>query len=149
MILVMTTIRTVVCLTLSARAAFAQAVIFLLVLGSRRLSSELDSIVVRVNSDGRHGMQLDYTLDAAGHPARVFCRSDHAQYSRVGIPVAFFTTGANVDLHQVTDEPQYIDYDHMARVASFVDDVAQRLANMDHRLRVDRPLPNPRSACRQ
>jgi len=149
MILVMTTIRTVVCLTLSARAAFAQAVIFLLVLGSRRLSSELDSIVVRVNSDGRHGMRLDYTLDAAGHPARVFCRSDHAQYSRVGIPVAFFTTGANVDLHQVTDEPQYIDYDHMARVASFVDDVAQRLANMDHRLRVDRPLPNPRSACRR
>jgi len=122
---------------------------FLLVLGSRRLSSELDSIVARVNSDGRHGLQLDYTLDAAGHPARVFCRSDHAQYNRVGIPVAFFTTGANVDLHQVTDEPQYIDYDHMARVASFVDDVAQRLANMDHRLLVDRPRPNPRSACRQ
>lgn len=122
---------------------------FLMVVGSRRLSSELDSIVVRVNSDGRHGLKLDYTMDAVGHPARLFCRSDHAQYNRVGIPVAFFTTGANADLHQVTDEAQYIDYEHMARVANFVDDVAQRLANMDHRLVVDRPLPNPASPCRQ
>ena len=122
---------------------------FLMVVGSRRLSSELDSIVVRVNADAGHGMQFDYTMDAAGHPARLFCRSDHAQYNRVGIPVAFFTTGANADLHEVTDEAQYIDYDHMARVANFVDDVAQRLANLGHRLVVDRPLPNPRSACRQ
>ena len=122
---------------------------FLMVVGSRRLSSELDSIIVRANSDGHHGMQFDYTMDAAGHPARLFCRSDHAQYSRVGIPVAFFTTGANVDLHEVTDEPQYIDYGHMARVANYVDDLAERLANMDHRLVVDRPVPNPRSGCRQ
>lgn len=122
---------------------------FLMVIGSRRLSSELDSIIVRTNIGGRHGMQLDYSMDVAGHPARLFCRSDHAQYNRVGIPVAFFTTGANADLHQVTDEPQYIDYDHMARVANYVDDVAERLANMDHRLVVDRPVPNPRSACRQ
>jgi hypothetical protein len=122
---------------------------FLMVVGSRRLSSELDSIIVRANSAGRHGMQLDYTMDAAGHPARLFCRSDHAQYNRVGIPVAFFTTGANADLHQVTDEAQYIDYDHMARVADYIDDVAERLANMDHRLVVDRPVASPRSACRQ
>jgi peptidase M28-like protein len=122
---------------------------FLMVIGARRLSSELDSIIGRVNADGRHGLQFDYTMDAAGHPAGLFCRSDHAQYNRVGIPVAFFTTGANADLHQVTDEPQYIDYDHMARVTSFVDDVAQRLANMDHRLVLDRPLPNPKSRCRQ
>jgi Zn-dependent M28 family amino/carboxypeptidase len=122
---------------------------FLMVIGSRRLSSELDSIIGRVNADGRHGLQLDYTMDAARHPARLFCRSDHAQYSRVGIPVAFFTTGANVDLHQVTDEAQYIDYDHMARVASLVDDIAQRLANMDHRLRVDRQQPSATAGCHQ
>ena len=120
----------------------------LLVVGARRLSSALDSLIGRVNADDHHGLQLDYTMDAAGHPARLFCRSDQAQYHRVGIPVAFFTTGANADLHQVTDEPQYIDYDHLARMANFVDDVIQHLANMDHRLVVDRPLPNPSAACR-
>ena len=122
---------------------------YLMVIGSRRLSSELDSIVHRVNAEGRHGLEFDYTMDAAGHPARLFCRSDHAQYNRVGIPVAFFTTGANQDLHEVTDEAQYIDYDHMARVARFVDDVARRLANMDHRLAVDGRRPNASAGCRQ
>jgi hypothetical protein len=122
---------------------------YLMVVGSRRLSSELDSIVHRVNAEGRHGLEFDYSMDAAGHPARLFCRSDQAQYNRVGIPVAFFTTGANQDLHQVTDEPQYIDYDHMARVANLVDDIAQRLANMDHRLVVNGRRPNASAGCRQ
>jgi Zn-dependent M28 family amino/carboxypeptidase len=122
---------------------------FLSVIGSRRLSTELDSIIVRVNSEGRHGLALDYTMDAPGHPAGIFCRSDHAQYHRVGIPVTFFTTGANIDMHQVTDEPQYIDYEHMTRVTDLVDDVAKRIADLDHRLAIDRPKPNPRSGCRQ
>ena len=29
------------------------------------------------------------------------------------------TTGGHADYHQVTDEPQYIDYDHAARVRSY------------------------------
>ena len=70
-------------------------------------------------------------------------------YARYGIPIVFFTTGLHQDYHQPTDEPQYIDYAHMARVAQFVHDVALRVANLDHRVVVDRPKPDPNAACRQ
>jgi hypothetical protein len=49
----------------------------------------------------------------------------------------------------VTDEPQYIDYAHMARVAQFVHDVAAGVANRRDRLVVDKPKPDPRGSCRQ
>ncbi|HEY0528743.1 MAG TPA: M28 family peptidase, partial [Gemmatimonadaceae bacterium] len=49
-----------------------------------------------------------------------FCRSDHWNYARFGIPVAFFTTGEHADYHQVTDEAQYVDYEKLERVTRFV-----------------------------
>ena len=70
-------------------------------------------------------------------------------YARYGIPITFFTTGGHADYHQLTDEPQYIEYDHMARVATLVHDAAIRLANLDHRVVVDKPKPDPRAQCKQ
>jgi len=49
----------------------------------------------------------------------------------------------------VTDEPQYIDYEHTTRIASFVRDIAVRVANLDHRLKVDKPVADPSAACVQ
>ena len=46
----------------------------------------------------------------------------------------------------MTDEPQYIDYEHMARVADLVEDIALRVANLDHRVVVDHPKPDPERA---
>ncbi len=43
-------------------------------------------------------------------------------YARFGIPIAFFTTGSHLDYHQLTDEPQYIDFDKMARVTRLIGD---------------------------
>jgi CO dehydrogenase/acetyl-CoA synthase alpha subunit len=70
-------------------------------------------------------------------------------YARFGIPIAFFSTGSHQDYHQLTDEPQYIDYDKMARVASLIGDVAMTVADLDHRLVVDKPKPDPEGVCRQ
>jgi hypothetical protein len=117
--------------------------------GSRRLSTELGNIIEQVNSSDHHNLQFDYSLDANGHPANIYCRSDHYMYARYGIPITFFTTGLHSDYHQVTDEPEYIDYPHMARVGSFVEDVAVHVANLDHRPVVDQPKPDPHGACRQ
>lgn len=64
-------------------------------------------------------------------------------YARFGIPVAFFTTGSHRDYHQLTDEVQYIDFEKMARVAGLVEDVAVHVADLDHRLVVDKPKPDP------
>jgi hypothetical protein len=122
---------------------------YLQLVGSRRLSSELGDLVEAVNSARRDPFTLDYTFDAHGHRENIYCRSDHYMYARYGIPIVFFTTGLHQDYHQVTDEPQYIDYAHMARVAQLVHDVALRVANLDHRVVVNGPKPDPNAACRQ
>lgn len=122
---------------------------YLQLVGSRRLSTELGDLVEAANRDGRHNLTFDYSIDADGHPSNIYCRSDHYEYARYGIPITFFTTGLHSDYHQVTDEPQYIDYEHMARVARLVADVALRVANLDHRVVVDHPKPDPTGTCRQ
>jgi hypothetical protein len=122
---------------------------YLQLVGSRRLSTELGDLVERVNTQGHHSLVFDYSIDADGHPANIYCRSDHYEYARYGIPITFFTTGLHSDYHQVSDEPEYIDYEHMARVASLVADVALHVADLDHRLVVDHPKPDPHTPCRQ
>lgn len=122
---------------------------YLQLVGSRRLSTELGDLVETVNRSERQPFQFDYQFDANGHPDNIYCRSDHYSYARYGIPVVFFTTGQHGDYHQVTDEPQYVDYDHMARVGRLVYDVALRVANLDHRPLVDHAKPDPTAACRQ
>ena len=122
---------------------------YLQLVGSRRLSTELGDLVETVNAEQQPGFVFDYSIDANGHPANIYCRSDHYEYARYGIPITFFTTGGHSDYHQVSDEAQYIDYDRMARVATLVSNVAVRLGNLDHRVVVDQPKPDPKSACRQ
>ncbi len=117
--------------------------------GSRRLSTEFGDLVEAVNREGKHGLAFDYSMDADGHPQNIYCRSDHYSYARYGIPVVFVTTGGHSDYHQVTDEAQYIDYAHMARVGNLVADVAQRVADLNHRVAVDKPKPDPNGECRQ
>ena len=122
---------------------------YLQLVGSRRLSTELGDLVQKVNSDRAMPFKFDYQEDADGNPNRIYCRSDHYSYARYGIPIAFFTTGLHADYHQVTDEPQYINYDHMKRVAELVRDVALRVANLDHRVAVDKAVTGPAVACVQ
>lgn len=120
---------------------------YLQLIGSRRLSTELGDLVESVNE--RHGFTFDYQYDADGHPENYYCRSDHYMYARFGIPIVFFSTGSHQDYHQLTDESQYIDYDKMARVAGLVLDIARSVADLDHRVVVDKPKPDPNAPCRQ
>ncbi len=124
---------------------------YLQLVGSRRLSTELGDLVERVNTDKRLGLHLDYNIDANGHPQNIYCRSDHWSYAKWGVPVVFFTTGGHADYHQVTDEAQFIQYPHMAQVDALIFNVALAAANLDHRLVVDHPKPDPMPAttCRQ
>jgi len=68
-------------------------------------------------------------------------------YARYGIPIAFFTTGNHRDYHQVTDEPEYIDYDKLASCRSSCM-TREDGANLDHRVVVDnRSLTRTGIAC--
>ena len=122
---------------------------YLEVLGSRRLSTELGDLVEQVNADGKYGFTFNYAYDANGHPDQYYCRSDHANYARYGIPIVFFSSGSHRDYHQVTDEVQYLDFGKYATVVRFVDALANRVGDLDHRLVVDKPKPDPEAPCQQ
>ncbi len=122
---------------------------YLRVIGSRRLSTELGDLAEQVNTGGKFGFTYDYRWDANGHPDNMYCRSDHYMYARFGIPIAFFTTGNHRDYHQLTDEVQYINFDKMAAVSRLIEALTARVADLDHRVVVDQPKPDPEGTCRQ
>jgi hypothetical protein len=122
---------------------------YLQLVGSRRLSSELGDLIEKTNTDGKHGFAFDYAMDANGHPMNIYCRSDHYEYAKFGIPITFFTTGGHSDYHQVADEAQYIDYEQMSRIGRLISDITLRVANLDHRVVVDQPKPDPSAQCQQ
>jgi hypothetical protein len=94
-------------------------------------------------------MRFDYQYDANGHPEQYYCRSDHYEYARYGIPVVFLSTGGHVDYHMLTDEPQYIDYAQLLRTTRFIEDIAVTIADRDRRPSVDKPRPDPLGSCVQ
>jgi len=122
---------------------------YLEVLGARRLSTELGDLVEQVNTEGQYGFKFNYEYDASGHPDQYYCRSDHAMYARYGIPIVFFSTGSHRDYHQVSDEPEYLDYDKFTTVVRYVGALAGRVANLEHRILVDQPKPDPQAPCQQ
>ena len=122
---------------------------YLQLVGSRRLSTELGDLVEGVNKAKKHHMLFDYGMDANDHPMNIYCRSDHYEYAKWGVPVTFFTTGGHSAYHQLTDEPQYIDYPHMERAARLIADVALELGNRAGRPVVNQPKLDPRGTCKQ
>ncbi len=122
---------------------------YIQIIGSRRLSTELGDIVDATNAARPQPMRIDYSFDAAGHPLNRYCRSDHYMYARYGIPITYLSRGYHIDYHMLSDEPQYIAYDEMAKVAGFVRDIALGVANRDRRIVVDKPKPDPNAPCRQ
>ena len=122
---------------------------YLQLIGSRRLSKELGDLVESVNTSKGHGFTFDYQFDANGHPGQFYCRSDHYEYAKYGIPVTFFSSGGHRDYHMVTDEPQYIDYAKLARVSALIRDAALAVANLDHRPALSAPKPDPEGQCVQ
>ena len=103
-------------------------------LGSRRLSRQFGDIIDSVNATRDETMAIDKTWDVSANPMNRFCRSDQVNYVHHDVPVTYFSLGYAEDYHQPTDEPQYIEYDHAARLARFVHDIAWAIA-----MRTDRP----------
>ena len=118
-------------------------------IGARRLSTQLGDLAEAVSKSQARPLVVDYSMDANGHPQNIYCRSDHYEYARYGIPIVFVTTGGHADYHQVTDEPQYVDYDRLTRVTRYVSDLAGQLAQLPTRPVVDKEKPDPKGRCIQ
>lgn len=119
-------------------------------IGSRRLSTQLGGVIDSINgSYGRDSLAIDYSYDTHGHPLNRYCRSDHFMYARYGIPITYISLGYSPDYHMASDEPQYVDYPHSEKVATFVRDILVASANRPVRYVVDGVKQDPRLPCRQ
>lgn len=103
-------------------------------LGARRLSRDFGDIIDSVNAISKEPMAIDKSWDVPANPMNRFCRSDQVNYVSKDIPVTYFSLGYAQDYHMATDEPQYIEYDHAARLGRFIYDVMTAIAD-----RKDRP----------
>ena len=122
---------------------------YLEMIGMRRLSTEYGDIIDRVNARQKQPFVFNLTFDRPGHPLQYYCRADHYNYARYGVPAVALSRGEHLDYHQVTDEAEYIDYDALERVTRLVADIAIEIGNLDHRPKLDQPKGDPRAQCRQ
>ena len=116
-------------------------------LGARRLSRDFGDIIDSVNATRAEKMAIDKSWDVSANPMNRFCRSDQVNYVHHDIPVTYFSTGYAQDYHQPTDEPQYIEYEHAARLGRFVHDVMLAVANRKDKPRISGTDPSY-SVCR-
>lgn len=105
---------------------------YLGVVGSYFDSKDLGDIVANVNKKEPHPLDLDYRYDStltwSGYN-NIYGRSDHYNYALQGVPIAFFFTGLHGDYHQRSDEAQYIDYPHYARITNYIKDIMLTVAD--------------------
>jgi hypothetical protein len=120
---------------------------YLEIIGARRLAHRLGDVIEAANTRAPFRFKLDYRHDSPTDPMHLYCRSDHFEYARYGIPIAFFTTGEHADYHQVTDEIEYIDFGKLANVSALVERIALQLANDSTRLSLDGLKPDPSEGC--
>jgi hypothetical protein len=100
--------------------------------GSDRISTELDTIVQTANQSLKAPLKLDYELNDPSDPESVYTRSDHYSYAAKGIPIVFYTDALHPDYHANTDEVSKIEFEKMARIGDLIYATAWRVANLDH-----------------
>ena len=106
--------------------------------GSFMLSTELGKLSEKVN-DTYTKMKLDYKYDDPKDTQRIYYRSDHYNFAKLGIPVIFYYDGMlEQDYHRPGDEVSKINFDLLAKRAHLTYYTAWELANMPNRPVVDK-----------
>lgn len=109
---------------------------YVYVIGSGRLSSQLDSIL-NVQNQKFVNLELDFTYDDENDPKRLYYRSDHYNFAKHNTPVAFFFSGLHADYHKVTDTAEKIDYDLLSMRSRLIFYTAWEVINRDKPIIVD------------
>jgi len=124
-----------------------------LVIGPNISSDDLEQTLETVNGNFQK-MKIDHFYDVTAPDAthdnlgpqpngqRIFYRSDHYNFAKMGIPIAFFTVGLHVDYHRPTDTPEKIDYKEIQAVSKTVAAVAWELGNQSGRPKLKDKLPD-------
>ncbi len=102
-------------------------------IGTKKLSKDLHELCLRLNKD-RAKFDLEWDEE------NVFYRSDHWNFAKYGVPIAFFFTGFHRDYHRPTDTIEKINFDKLARIARYVYDLSFELADASQRPMVEADL---------
>jgi hypothetical protein len=100
-------------------------------IGARKIAPMLNEIVEKINAD-HLGFTFEYDQEG------VYYRSDHYNFAKKGIPIAFFFTGFHHDYHKPTDDVEKIDFTKLARIAQLVYLTAWELGERPERLPVQK-----------
>ncbi len=100
--------------------------------------SNLGATLERVNA--RHPELGMTAIDDRWPQENFYGRSDHFNFARKGVPILFFFNGTHADYHQVSDSPDKINYEKMARIVRLLFHLGEEVANAP-----DRPAWNPES----
>jgi hypothetical protein len=111
--------------------------------GADRISTELHNVLIDANGSLPRPLTLDFEMNDATDPERIYYRSDHYSYAAKGIPVIFFFTGLHPDYHRVTDTADKIEFAKMARIGQLVYETGRRVADRDRA--VARDFKGPRT----
>ena len=118
---------------------------YVYLIGSDKLSTELHNLSEEVNAK-YFNMELDYTYNDENDPNRFYYRSDHYNFAKNNIPIIFYFNGVHADYHKISDTPDKIEYDLLAKRAQLVFVTAWEIANRDTRPVVDKPVEAAASA---
>lgn len=110
---------------------------YVYVIGSDMLSSQLKVINEAANKR-TNNLELNYKYDDLNDPEQLYYRSDHYNFAKHNIPVAFFFDGIHEDYHKPTDDPEKIDYPLLQKRAQLIFTTAWDIANREERIVVDR-----------
>lgn len=91
--------------------------------GSKRISTELDKTIQEQNA--HIGFKFKYDAED------VYTRSDHYNFAKHGIPIAFLFDGFTPDYHQPSDTVDKIDFAKLTNAAKLYYLTAQAIANRD------------------
>jgi hypothetical protein len=121
---------------------------YLGVVGSFFDSKDLGEEVQATNKKQPKPFRLDYRYDStltwSGYN-NIYGRSDHYNYALQGVPIAFFWTGLHGDYHQMSDEPEFIDYPHYASIANYLKELTVDVADGPRpRMNGSKPARPPR-----
>jgi hypothetical protein len=97
--------------------------------GSKRISTDLHNTILDVNK--YVGFKFKYDAED------VYTRSDHYQFAKNGIPIAFLFSGFHPDYHQPTDTIEKINFDKIANAARLFYMTAATLSETPERPRKD------------
>ncbi len=110
---------------------------YIYLIGSNMLSQELQDVSTEVNNKYTK-LELDYKYDDPNDPNRFYYRSDHYNFAKNNVPIIFYFNGVHEDYHKMTDTPDKIEYDLMAKRAKLIFLTAWEIANREHRITVDK-----------